>query len=158
MPDNAAVQPAQIATAPVQTSGIKSKSTPDTPALSHPSSAVQQPVPESPKPEPAQALQPLPSTPAEDPKTTEQLKELGGQLDLLSIRADAVKDSLEKLRRQQANAGMGLRADMANAAQRMELYLSQTETALKRRNADAAKKNLDLAEREVSKLEDFLHR
>ena len=47
---------------------------------------------------------------------------------------------------------------MASAAQRMELYYSQTEAAIKQRDADAAKKNLDLTEREVSKLENFLHK
>jgi hypothetical protein len=38
----------------------------------------------------------------------------------------------------------------------MEYYYAQAETALNRRDADAARKNLDLAEREVSRLEKFL--
>ena len=76
---------------------------------------------------------------------------------MLNVRADTVKGSLDTLRRQQAASGLGLRADMANAAQRMEMFLSQTEKALRQRDADAAKKNLDSAEREVSKLENFLH-
>jgi polyhydroxyalkanoate synthesis regulator phasin len=95
---------------------------------------------------------------AEDPKKAEQLKEVRDQLDLLSIRMDTVKGSLDTLRKQQASSGLGLRADMASAAQRMELYYSQTEAAIKQRDADAAKKNLDLTEREVSKLENFLHK
>ena len=86
----------------------------------------------------------------------EQLNEVREQLNLLSIRMDTVKGSLDALRKQQAASGLGLRADMASSAQRMEYYYSQTETALKNRDADAAKKNLDLAEREVSKLENFL--
>jgi polyhydroxyalkanoate synthesis regulator phasin len=47
---------------------------------------------------------------------------------------------------------------MTSSAQRMEMFLSQTESALNRRDAEAAKKNLDNAEREVSKLENFLGR
>jgi polyhydroxyalkanoate synthesis regulator phasin len=105
-----------------------------------------------------QAAQSTPSAPAEDPKVAEQLKEVRQQLDLLNVRADTVKGSLDALRRQQAASGLGLRADMANAAQRMEMFLSQTEKALRQRDADEAKKNLDSAEREVSKLENFLHK
>jgi serine/threonine protein kinase len=99
-----------------------------------------------------------PVAPAEDSKTAEQLKEVKEQLNLLGIRADTVKSSLNNLRRQQAASGVGLRADMTSSAQRMEMFLSQTESALNRRDAEAAKKNLDNAEREVSKLENFLGR
>jgi eukaryotic-like serine/threonine-protein kinase len=127
-----------------------------------PANAAQQSAPVSARPEqPAQSYQPVqsaPSTPSEDPKVAEQLKEVRQQLDLLNVRADTVKGSLDALRRQQAASGLGLRADMANAAQRMEMFLSQTEKALRQRDADAAKKNLDSAEREVSKLENFLHK
>jgi hypothetical protein len=69
---------------------------------------------------------------------------------------DTVKGSLDILRQQQAASGFGLRSDMANSAQRMEYYFTQAETAHNRRDADAAKKNMDLAEREVSRLEKFL--
>jgi polyhydroxyalkanoate synthesis regulator phasin len=124
--------------------------------------ATQQTAQVSSRPEPpAQSYQPAQSaasTPAEDPKVAEQIKEVRQQLDLLGVRADTVRGSLDALRRQQAASGLGLRADMANAAQRMEMYMSQTEKALKQRDADGAKKNLDSAEREVSKLENFLHK
>jgi hypothetical protein len=118
----------------------------------------QPPVTVSSRPEPAQASQPPASSSAEDLKIATQLKDVRDQLNLLSIRMDTVKGSLDTLRRQQASSGFGLRADMASAAQRMELYYSQTEAALKQRDADAAKKNVDLAERELSKLENFLHK
>jgi serine/threonine-protein kinase len=97
-----------------------------------------------------------PVTPSEDPRIAEQLKEVREQINLLSIRMDSVKGSLDILRRQQAASGLGLRSDMASSAQRMEYYYSQTDTALKSRDVDAAKKNLDLTEREVAKLEKFL--
>jgi hypothetical protein len=105
---------------------------------------------------PAQTAATPPPEPAEDPRIAEQLKEVREQLNLLSIRMDTVKSSLNTLRRQQAASGLGLRADMTNAAQRMEYCYSQSEAALNRRDAETAKKNLDLAEREVDKLEKFL--
>ncbi len=86
------------------------------------------------------------------------MNEVREQLNLLGIRMDTVKDSLNRLRQQQAASGLGLRGDMASAAQRMEYLYSQSETALNRRDIEGAKKNLDLAEREVSKLETFLGR
>jgi serine/threonine-protein kinase len=109
-----------------------------------PSAPVQSPAP--------------PSAPAEDPRIAQQLNEVREQLNLLGIRMDTVKDSLNRLRQQQAASGLGLRGDMASAAQRMEYLYSQSEAALNRRDIEGAKKNLDLAEREVSKLETFLGR
>ncbi|MDM7998351.1 MAG: serine/threonine-protein kinase [Acidobacteriota bacterium] len=106
---------------------------------------------------PVQAPAP-PAAPAEDPRIAQQLNEVREQLNLLGIRMDTVKDSLNRLRQQQAASGLGLRGDMASAAQRMEYLYSQSETALNRRDIEGAKKNLDLAEREVSKLETFLGR
>jgi hypothetical protein len=97
-----------------------------------------------------------PAEPVEDPRVAEQLKVVREQLNLLGIRIDTVKGSLNTLRRQQGASGLGLRSDMANSAQRMEYYFSQTETALNRRDAEGAKKNLDLADREATKLEKFL--
>jgi eukaryotic-like serine/threonine-protein kinase len=104
---------------------------------------------------PVQSVAP-PAAPSEDPKSVEQLKEVREQLNLLSIRIETIKSSLDNLRRRQASSGIGLRADMASSAQRMEYYYSQTDTALNHRDPDTAKKNLDLAEREVSKLENFI--
>ncbi len=97
-----------------------------------------------------------PVVPAGDAGMAGPLKEAREQLDLLGVRADTVKSSLDRLRRQQEASGLGLRADMASAAQRMDYYFGQAESALNRGDATAAKKNLDLAEREASKLESFL--
>ena len=51
-----------------------------------------------------------------------------------------------------------VRADMTASEQRMEYFLDQAEAALKRGDAQAAKRNLHSAEGEVSKLESFLGR
>jgi len=115
-------------------------------------------IPPSSQAEPAPAVREAAALPppAENPQIAERLTEVREQLNLLSVRAGTVKSSLDNLRRRQAASGLGLRSDMAGAAQRMEYYLSQAESALDRRDAESAGKNLGLAEREVSKLESFL--
>ena len=84
------------------------------------------------------------------------MNETRDEFNLLGVRIRTVKSSLENLRRQQAASGLGLRGDMADAAQRMDLFFAETDKALSRGDAQAAKRNLDLAENEVSKLEKFL--
>ncbi len=113
------------------------------------------PASEARPPAPAQTTA-SPPEPAEDPKTAAHLKEVREQLNLLSIRMDTLKDSLDALRKQQAASGLGLRPDMASSAQRMEYYYGRTDAAIKGRDVEAAKKNLDLTEREVARLENFL--
>lgn len=113
------------------------------------------PASEARPPAPAQTTA-SPPEPAEDPQTAAHLKEVREQLNLLSIRMDTLKDSLDALRKQQAASGLGLRPDMASSAQRMEYYYGRTDAAIKGRDVEAAKKNLDLTEREVARLENFL--
>jgi hypothetical protein len=60
------------------------------------------------------------------------------------------------LRKAQARSGLGLRADMAASAQRMDYLMNEADAALQRGDAAAAQRNLDLAEKEVAKLEKFL--
>ncbi|HTY61542.1 MAG TPA: protein kinase [Acidobacteriota bacterium] len=152
--------PAQVASAPEAQSPqtkptTKPASAPSKTAKQMQSPLASQAVSGTQPPAPAKSGA-APATPVEDPATAEQLKEVKEQLNLLSIRMDTVKSSLDSLRKQQATSGFGLRADMASSAQRMEYYYSQTDAALKNRDAAAAKKNLDLTEREVTKLENFL--
>ncbi len=158
-------QPAPTVSAPVRPAGSGSTAAQTRPTLrpaaaapaagSLPPAVAYQASTERAPSAPVQASAP-PAAPAEDPQITQQLNEVREQLNLLGIRMDAVKDSLNRLRRQQAASGLGLRADMAGAAQRMEYFYSQSETALNRRDLEGAKKNLSLAEGEVSKLEKFL--
>jgi serine/threonine-protein kinase len=116
---------------------------------------VEQPVSPPPQAPPQQASQ-TPAASAADAANAEQLEKVREQGALLNIRAGTVKSSLDALRKAQARSGLGLRADMAASAQRMEYLLNEAEAALQRGDAAAAQKNLDLAEREVSKLEKFL--
>ncbi len=117
---------------------------------------AQQPVSQSTEAAPVQASRPSAAAAGAAATQSAQLREAREQFALLDVRARTVKTSLDNLRSQQARSGLGLRADMAASAQRMENYLDETKAALKNGDAQAAKRNLDLAEREVSKLEGFL--
>jgi serine/threonine-protein kinase len=123
------------------------------------------------QPAPAPAQQPVaqpvsPPPQAPPPRTSaasaaadaqaEQLEKLREQGSLLSIRVGTVKSSLDGLRNAQARSGLGLRADMAASAQRMDYLMNEADAAVQRGDAAAAQRNLDLAEKEVSKLEKFL--
>lgn len=145
--------PSPVASAPAPPAA--SPENPAPPPASVPIKVTKTPAPASPKPA-SPIQQATPTVLPENAGTAEELKQVREQLNLLSIRMDTVKTSLDTLRRKQAASGLALRSDMASAEQRMEYYYSQTETALKSQDTDAAKKNLDLAEQEVSKLENFL--
>jgi serine/threonine-protein kinase len=102
----------------------------------------------------AQATQ----APAENAAAAKELEELEGRMTPLEGRASAVKDSVDHLRQQQERAGFSLRHDISASLSSMEQYMGKAEAALNSRNPEAAKKNMDLAEREVEKLEKFFGR
>lgn len=107
------------------------------------------------EPRAAQEPPPAPPQPARDAKALEELRE---QLMLLGTRVNAVQASLNRLKQEQARMGLGLRGDIAAAAQRMEFYMDEAEAAVKRGDAAAARRHLDNAERETARLEKFLGR
>jgi serine/threonine-protein kinase len=86
------------------------------------------------------------------------IQELQERMVTLGARASTTKESVENLRRQQQSQGMNLRADIGAALNRMEQYMSRADAALAAHDPDAAARNMDLAEREVDKLDKFLGR
>ena len=123
------------------------------PASQSPASA--EPASQSTEPPPVPPLAPMAGA-AEAAKPDAQIKEVRHEYALLGVRARTVQTGLDNLRRQQARSGLGLRADMAAAEQRMEHYLDEADAAVKGGDTQAAKENLEAAEREISKLETFL--
>ena len=125
-----------------------------------PAPGQQQPVaqPVSPPPEapPPQTSAASAAAAAAADANAEQLEKFREEGSLLSIRVGTVKSSLDGLRKAQARTGLGLRADMAASEQRMDYLMNQADAALQRGDAAATQRNLDLAEKEVSKLEKFL--
>ncbi len=91
------------------------------------------------------------------PPNAQELTELADQHDKLSARAQAVNDSVEGLRKQMAQGGNNLRPDITASQSRMKMYMQKFEAALNAGDADGAKRNMDLAEREVDKLEAFFN-
>ena len=77
---------------------------------------------------------------------------------LLAARAGAVRSSVDNLERQQRQSGLSLRSDMAAAKQSVEYLMGEANASLAAGDAAAAKRNLDLAEQNVEKLERFLGR
>ncbi len=98
------------------------------------------------------------ATPAVEAEVSGEIRELREHLMLLATRSGAVRTTVTGLQRNQARAGLGLRGDITASMQRMEYYLDEMESAMKRNDAAAAKKYLDSAEREISRLESFLGR
>ena len=108
----------------------------------------------------ALAQQP-PSAPAAVPPSSAkpsdaEIDRLDDDGDKLETRADTVSEGLDRLKEQQAASGLGLRADMVSAQQRMNLYLRKGKDALQRGDTANAQKYFDQADTEISKLEKFL--
>jgi serine/threonine-protein kinase len=86
----------------------------------------------------------------------EELAKLEDEADKLNVRAAAASQSIDTLRKQQVAAGYNLRADIASAQERMQVYLSKGDAALKAHDTANAQKYFDLADKELDKLEKFL--
>jgi len=97
-------------------------------------------------------------TPQVQPTDPAELDKLQDELDQLSSRARAVKDSVENLRRQQNAQGLNLRGDMAAAEDRMGAGIDKAQAALQNQNAKDARRSMEKAEAEVEILERFLGR
>jgi len=89
---------------------------------------------------------------------SKELEEMERQMDQLASRAGSVHDSLENLRRQQAEQGLGLRGDIASTLERMNTYLGKAQAAMRKEDIRGSKEYMDLAEPEIEKLEKFLGR
>ena len=124
---------------------------------------------------PAQDAAPAAAPPQEDPavvrareeaarKAREEaarkaalMKECEAQDDQLEARSATIGASLNNLRRQQQAAGYGLRGDIVQAEQMMQIDISRAQSAMHAGNPDEAKEYLDKAESQAMILERFLH-
>ena len=78
------------------------------------------------------------------------------EADKLNVRAAAASQSVDTLRQQQIAAGYNLRADIASANERMQLYMSKGNAALQAQDLKNAQKYFEMADAELTKLEKFL--
>ena len=88
--------------------------------------------------------------------SAEEVDQAHEQMTGLDARAGAVSGSVESLKRQQEELGVGLRQDMAGAYARMNSYLRTANAELESGNIVGARKHMDMADKEISTLERFL--
>jgi hypothetical protein len=108
------------------------------------------PTPSRQEGEQAQAPAPPPGP------SPEEIAKVEDEADKLNVRAETATQSVETLRHQQQAAGYNLRADIASAEERMQMYMSKGNAALKAQDLKNAQKYFDLAETELGKVEKFL--
>jgi hypothetical protein len=78
------------------------------------------------------------------------------QYNQLAIRANTAKGGLQSLQNQMG--GLGLRADMLEAKNRMDYLMQEALNNIRAGDVEAAHRNMDLADRSIEKIEKFLGR
>ncbi len=91
-----------------------------------------------------------PPAPTVNPKVMQELETENDQLD---SRAAAVESSLDTLERQMQQSGLGLRGDMVEARNSMRVDLQKAKQAIASTDPERARHYLDLANKDVEKLE-----
>ena len=76
--------------------------------------------------------------------------------DLLTTRMAASDASLNSMKDAQARQGYGLRADIASAQERLHLNLSKLDAAIQSHDLKAAKRYMDLCDRDAETIDKFL--
>jgi eukaryotic-like serine/threonine-protein kinase len=98
-----------------------------------------------------------PAVPGPPPgPSPEEIAKVEEEADQLNVRAATATQSVETLRKQQVAAGYNLRADIASSQERMQLYISKGNSALKAQDLKNAQKYFDMADAELTKIEKFL--
>jgi hypothetical protein len=80
------------------------------------------------------------------------LDQLEREVDLLTVRVDAVNNGLGHLQQEQARQGLGLRGDMAARQSSMNLNISRAQEAVSHRDAARAQRYRDAAEADIEAL------
>jgi eukaryotic-like serine/threonine-protein kinase len=96
------------------------------------------------------ALEPPPGPSPEEIAKAEEVA------DKLNVRVATATQSVDTLRTQQIAAGYNLRADIASSEERMQLYMSKGNSALKMQDLTNAQKYFAMADAELTKIETFL--
>jgi predicted Ser/Thr protein kinase len=90
--------------------------------------------------------------------STQEVDELEHRIDQFSARAAAINNSLDRMQKQQAASGYGLRGDMVAAQASMQLNLQKAQSLMQHGDPVKAKKYLDVATANAETLEQFLGR
>jgi hypothetical protein len=111
------------------------------------------------QPEPAAPAEAVSSPqPAEGSADRERSQETRERMIRLAARAATAARSIRSMEQAQASRGFGLRADMSAARDQMEFLMEDAQRAAQERDFETAGRNMDLAERQIEKIENFLGR
>jgi enhancing lycopene biosynthesis protein 2 len=83
----------------------------------------------------------------------EDIERVQENLMQLHSRADAIRGSINNLRRQQAAEGLEISPEISGAATRLDNYLQAADRASQNNDLVAARKYMDNAEKQLSVLE-----
>jgi eukaryotic-like serine/threonine-protein kinase len=87
-----------------------------------------------------------------------QLEQVQDEIDHLAARVGSVSTGLDRLKQQQADAGYGLRGDMAEHEESMKTNLSRAQDAAEHSDTAKARKYADRTTADLEALEKFLGR
>jgi hypothetical protein len=110
------------------------------------------PPQQAPEPAPQQPAKPAPAQPEKE--TALRLNR--ERLTILRARANSASAELLRIKKQLAEKGLALRADVLDAERQMKLNLDEANAASRAGEAERMKRSLDAAERAIQRLEKFL--
>lgn len=120
----------------------------------------QQPPPPQQRPvvsAPQYQVEPPAQTPrGPDPQVARELEELRQQFNSLSTRFASAQESVRRLEAQQQRQGFGMRRDVREAVTRFQYLMKESSDSLVSRNTEAARTSLQMAERNLERIEKFL--
>ncbi len=90
--------------------------------------------------------------------STQEVDELEHRIDQLASRAAAINSSLDRMQKQQAASGYGLRGDIVSAQASMKINLQKAQGYMEHGDPVKAKKYADTAATNAETLEQFLGR
>jgi len=96
------------------------------------------------------------AAPAASSAGSAEIDEVARQVDQLASRASAVNNRVDRLQRQQAAAGYGLRGDIASKQASMQTNLSKAQSAVQSGDVARARKYVSLTLADLEALDQFL--
>jgi hypothetical protein len=117
-----------------------------------PAPVIAVPPQQAPEPAPQQPAKPAPAQPEKE--TALRLNR--ERLTILRARANSASAELLRIKKQLAEKGLALRADVLDAERQMKLNLDEANAASRAGEAERMKRSLDAAERAIQRLEKFL--
>lgn len=159
---NAAVESSMPTSGTVTSIPTPAEPQPTPPAQPSPSATAAEapPAPTHKASPPAAQVAPVPSgpTPEEIAAQKKLMDDMERESDQLDSRAAAVESSVGTLEQQMHQSGLGLRGDIVESRANLRNDMAKAKQALDTMDTDRARKFLDMANREIDKLEGFVGR